>query len=95
MEKWAKHVLQVREHLMAADPKATLTALYNDVVKLRAAPDATHPTNALKTAHDHLNKAVAAAYGWTSPLEDDELVGKLFELNKARQATSPTTQHGV
>ena len=91
VEKWAKHVLQVREHLMAADPKATLTALYNDVVKLRAAPDATHPTNALKTAHDHLDKAVAAAYGWTWPMEEDELLSKLFELNKARQATSPTT----
>ena len=87
IEKWARHIVQVREHLLAADPKATLTGLYNDVVKLRAEPDAAHPVSALKTAHDRLDQAVAAAYSWEWPLAEDEVLARLLALNLERSAT--------
>lgn len=87
IEKWARHIVQVREHLLAADPKATLTGLYNDVVKLRVEPDAAHPVSALKTAHDRLDQAVAAAYSWEWPLAEDEVLARLLALNLERSAT--------
>lgn len=52
--------------------KRTLTDLYN-----------TNPAW-LKDDHEALNKAVAAAYGWTWPLSDEEIIKKLFALNAIR-----------
>ncbi len=51
----------------------TLTNLYND-----------RPTW-LVQAHERLDRAVHAAYGWTYPLGDDELIARLLEMNNAQQ----------
>ena len=83
-EKWARYVVQMREHLLAQDSKATLTGLYNEVVRLKAAPDAAHPVAALVTAHARLDSAVAAAYGWEWPLAEDEVLARLLALNLER-----------
>ncbi|MDL2342532.1 class I SAM-dependent DNA methyltransferase [Deinococcus sp. MIMF12] len=93
VEKAARYVVQLRDHLLAQDPKATLTGLYNAVVALRAHPDATHPAHALLKAHQRLDQAVAAAYGWTWPLSDDEVLARLLALNQERAsaATAPVS----
>lgn len=52
--------------------KRTLTNLYN-----------ANPTW-LQHAHRELDEAVAAAYGWKWPLADEEILKRLFELNKQR-----------
>ncbi len=56
----------------AALKKRTLTHLYNE-----------RPTW-LANLHFHLDKAVAAAYGWEWPLDDDEILKRLFTLNQTR-----------
>ncbi len=76
--------MQVREHLLAQNAKATRTGLYNDVVRLKETPDAGHPVTALVTAHARLDSAVAAAYGWEWPLSEDELLARLLALNLER-----------
>lgn len=84
VEKWARYIVQLREHLLGQDAKATLTGIYNDVEKLRVTPDAGHPVSALVTAHARLDQAVAAAYGWEWPLSEDELLARLLALNLER-----------
>lgn len=54
--------------------KRTMTNLYN----LR-------PTW-LDTAHRKLDEAVAAAYGWSWPMEDEEILEKLLALNQERSS---------
>ena len=54
--------------------KRTLTSLYN------ARPAW------LQHAHRELDEAVAAAYGWEWPLEDEEILKRLLELNLQRSA---------
>ncbi|MBZ9889861.1 N-6 DNA methylase [Mesorhizobium sp. BR1-1-3] len=56
----------------------TLTNLYN----LRPAW--------LQYAHDELDKAVAAAYGWPADLSDDEVLSRLFALNQDRTLLAAT-----
>lgn len=51
----------------------TLTALYN------ARP------LWLGALHDDLDRAVATAYGWEWPLDEEEILRRLFELNVARR----------
>ena len=51
----------------------TLTNLYNQ-----------RPTW-LAQAHDRLDDAAFAAYGWEASLSDDELLAKLLALNHARE----------
>nr|WIE92519.1 class I SAM-dependent DNA methyltransferase [Mesorhizobium sp. WSM4875] len=53
----------------------TLTNLYND------------PPAWLVHAHNALNEAVAAAYGWPADLSDDEVLARLFALNHDRAKT--------
>lgn len=84
VEKWARFVVTMREHLLAQDAKATLTGLYNEVVRLRAEPDATHPVTALVKVHADLDQAVAAAYGWEWLLSEDEVLARLLALNLER-----------
>jgi type II restriction/modification system DNA methylase subunit YeeA len=50
----------------------TLTSLYNE-----------NPPW-LKDDHEALNQAVAAAYGWTWPMSNADIVKKLFEMNAIR-----------
>ena len=52
----------------------TLTKLYN----LRPAW--------LAFAHERLDAAVAAAYGWPANLADDEILARLLDLNISRAA---------
>lgn len=87
IEKCARYVVQLREHLLGQDPKATLTGLYNEVVRLKETPDAAHPVAALATAHARLDAAVAAAYGWAWPLAKDEVLARLLALNLERAAS--------
>jgi type II restriction/modification system DNA methylase subunit YeeA len=56
--------------------RRTLTNLYNS------------PAPWLKELHSELDKAVAAAYGWQWPLPDDEVLNRLFQLNRSRSQTS-------
>lgn len=50
----------------------TLTNLYNE-----------RPTW-LNLAHQHLDRAVFAAYGWPPDLPDEEILERLLSLNLAR-----------
>jgi len=52
--------------------KRTLTNLYNS------------PPTWLTQAHERLDRAVHAAYGWPFPLSDDEVLGRLLAMNLAR-----------
>ncbi len=54
--------------------RRTLTNLYNE-----------RPTW-LDLAHRRLDEAVFAAYGWPANLSDDDLLGRLLELNLQRAA---------
>ena len=54
--------------------KRTLTNLYNE-----------RPTW-LDLAHRKLDEAVFAAYGWDPGMGDEELLGRLLELNLERAA---------
>jgi type II restriction/modification system DNA methylase subunit YeeA len=59
--------------LAAADlAKRTLTNLYN------------MPPTWLTQAHERLDRAVHEAYGWPHPLEDDDVLERLLELNLHR-----------
>jgi type II restriction/modification system DNA methylase subunit YeeA len=61
--------------------KRTLTNLYNK------------PPAWLKQAHERLDRAVYAAYGWECPLEDQTLLARLLELNRERaEAEQASTQ---
>lgn len=84
VEKWSRQVVQTREHLLSQDRKMTLTGLYNEVERLRRQPDTTHLVTALATAHDRLDAAVAAAYGWESVPSEDEVLARLLTLNLER-----------
>lgn len=53
--------------------KRTLTNLYNE-----------WPTW-LENAHRELDEAVAAAYGWSADLSDDQILADLLELNLSRE----------
>ena len=58
--------------------KRTLTNLYNE-----------HQAW-LDNANRDLNATVAAAYGWPADISDDDALGRLFELNRARAAAQAT-----
>ncbi len=60
--------------------KRTLTNLYNR-----------RPTW-LDQAHERLDRAVYAAYGWEHPLPDDEVLSRLLELNLARSGELTLTE---
>ena len=65
--------VEPRDAVCAAKLKArTLTNLYNE-----------RPTW-LAYAHDQLDSAVAAAYGWPAGMSEDEMLARLLSLNLAR-----------
>lgn len=79
--------LEPRDEKCAADlKKRTLTALYNE-----------RPAW-LAHAHQKLDAAVAAAYGWPPDLTDEQILEKLLALNlhraaeEAKSATKPKTR---
>jgi len=59
--------------------KRTLTNLYNA------------PPTWLTQAHERLDRAVHDAYGWPYPLDDDDVLARLLELNLARGAAPTVT----
>jgi len=76
----ARELVRLREGwlnppgLMEAElAKRTLTNLYNQ-----------RPTW-LANAHDDLDRAVLAAYGWPPDARDDAILEQLLELNLSRQ----------
>ena len=54
--------------------RRTLTNLYND------------PPTWLRLAHERLDEAVSAAYGWPADLTDGEMIARLLWLNLEREA---------
>ena len=75
----ARYLVELRDNWLnpsdlgeAELKKRTLTNLYN-----------ARPTF-LEKAHLKLNEAVAAAYGWSWPMEDEEILEKLLALNQER-----------
>ena len=70
----AEQLNEFRENKLKGEPKLTLTNLYNE-----------RPTW-LANAHDKLDAAVAAAYGWPSNLTDAEILERLLALNLERAA---------
>ena len=88
IEKWAKYLDTVRSQLLAADEKRTMTKLYNDLTVLRETRDSKSPVYSLLIAHDKLDAAVAAAYGWEWPLSDETILERLLALNLERAAVS-------
>ena len=86
VETTAKHLHDVRDYLK--NKGQTLTEIYNDLEDLRAQTktNTAHPAYALLLAHEALDKAVYAAYGWDYPLADEEILERLLALNLARAA---------
>ena len=95
IEKWAKYLDTVRSQLLAADEKRTMTKLYNDLTELRETRDSKSPVYALLIAHDKLDVAVAAAYGWEWPLSDETILERLLALNLERSAEESTQPETV
>jgi type II restriction/modification system DNA methylase subunit YeeA len=84
IEKWAKYLDDIRRQILAADDSLTMTKLYNEVEKLRETRDSSSYAYPLLIAHEKLDAAVAAAYGWEWPLEDEMILQRLLELNLER-----------
>ena len=71
VEGYSERIIPKPEHDKELK-KRTLTNLYNQRPEW------------LENAHRALDEAVAAAYGWSADLSDDEVLGKLLELNLSR-----------
>lgn len=82
----AKHLDDVRNHLLASDPKLTMTKLYNEVVELKEDRNPTSRAFPLLLAHERLDEVVASSYGWEWPLTDEQILERLLELNLRRAA---------
>lgn len=67
-------LLPLNDKAAAILKKRTLTNLYNERPQW------------LADAHEALDVAVAAAYGWPSDLSDEDVLAKLFALNQERAA---------
>ena len=61
----------------------TLTNLYNS------------PPTWLRQVHERLDRAVHGAYAWPYPLDDDEVLRRLLEMNLAPPGPSPETEQSV
>ena len=81
--KAAKHLDTLRQGWLNPPPddvspselrRRTLTNQYND------------PPTWLQLAHDRLDEAVTAAYGWPADIADGEVIAWLLELNLGREA---------
>jgi len=84
---------KTRKRVLAENPEATLTGLYNVIQKLRTDERLTHdderlkiPTFAviIKDLHDQIDAAVLRAYGWEPSLTDDEIIAHLVRLSVVR-----------
>jgi hypothetical protein len=75
-------ILPIDEAAAAILKKRTLTNLYNQ-----------RPAW-LDHAHAELDRAVASAYGWAAdwPMDQDEILARLFQLNQARSDSAPQSR---
>lgn len=73
--------------------RLTITDMYNVLEKLRSETELTDNerivhqrglVTVLKDVHDNIDAAVFAAYGWPNGLTDEEILGRLVELNSER-----------
>ena len=75
-------IVPVNEQAASLLRRRTVTQLYNE-----------RPAW-LGDAHDELNLAVAAAYGWPAELSDEQILAKLLALNKDRVAVHQKKSQG-
>jgi len=82
-----------RKDALARDPKVTMTGMYNVVEKLRSGESLTpgerrvHELSAcgvLRDLHDELDALVAEAYGWSWPMDREEILDRLVQLHDER-----------
>ena len=82
-----------RKAALARSDKVTMTGMYNVVEKLRAVAPLTKAEEqinriadcgTLRTIHDELDGAVAAAYGWPWPMSEAEILDRLVALHDER-----------
>ena len=84
ISKASVYLEQCRAHLKSKGK--TLTEAYNALEECRKKPSPTHQAFTLMDAHERLDKAVFAAYGWEYPLIEDEILERLLALNLERAA---------
>lgn len=97
VEQAARYLEAARTHLRGQqDPgrrpgvRLGLTAMYNLLEAYRAGGEEGAPGVAtLADAHDLLDQAVAAAYGWEWPLPEEEMLARLLALNLERAGETP------
>ncbi len=97
----AEELDALRKERLAAHPHLTLTGLYNVLAAIRAGQpltdgdrdvlDAGH-VEVLRHLHDHLDAAVAAAYGWPADLPAAAIVERVVALNRERVAEEAAGQ---
>jgi len=84
-----------RKRQQSAHFSLTLTGMYNVLAKLGSGDPLTDKDRAvhdqglvsiLKKIHDELDVAVFDAYGWPHELTNDEILGRLVDLNRERAA---------
>ncbi len=82
-----------RKAQLAANPKLTLTGMYNVLAKLRVGERIEGKDREiydqgligiLRKLHDDIDAEVAFAYGWPVDLPDHDLLQRLVDLNRAR-----------
>jgi hypothetical protein len=95
IEKWAKYLDEVRNQLLKSDNTLTMTKLYNELTELRKSRDSTHRVYPLLIAHERLDAAVAASYGWEWPLEEEVILERLLALNLERAAAQDSLGSAV
>jgi hypothetical protein len=86
--QWARQLDQTRNKILACDYKLTMTKLYNEVEDLRVKRDSGHQAYPVLVAHEKLDQAVAASYGWEWPLAAEEILERLLALNAERSDPS-------
>ncbi|WP_161884280.1 class I SAM-dependent DNA methyltransferase [Deinococcus alpinitundrae] len=99
IEQAARFLVTAREYLhkestpgRASSVKLSLTGMYNLLAEYRASGKAAiGAITTLGDAHNTLDAAVAASYGWDWPLPEDELLTRLLALNLERAAGEAAT----
>jgi hypothetical protein len=85
----------LRKKVLADNPDLTLTGIYNVLDMMKAGSELTERdldihqrglVSIIRQHHETIDSLVAAAYGWSSELSDEAILGKLVALNRARYA---------
>ncbi|WP_174366121.1 class I SAM-dependent DNA methyltransferase [Deinococcus sp. JMULE3] len=96
IEAAARYLEQARAYLHGKDApgrkggvKLGLTDMYNLLTEYRVTRvEAVAGLSTLADAHEMLDQAVAAAYGWDWPLSEDDVLARLLALNLERAAAT-------